>query len=159
MAANRERPAVGMMPEESEGSRGFKVEDRRRFTSEGEGAESPQAHKADESEEPQFAPSAAPQGPPAGRDAAGVGAGSLPEITFSSFILGLSTQALMYLGEIASPQGDKPTVDLASARQMIDVLGVLEKKTSGNLEKDEEQLLDSMLFDLRMKYVQLAKKG
>jgi len=79
------------------------------------------------------------------------------EINFSSFILGLSTQALMCLGEIQDPQTGKPQPDLHAARQLIDILGILKEKTVGNLHQEEAQLLDHILFDLRMRYVKLTK--
>jgi hypothetical protein len=79
------------------------------------------------------------------------------EINFSSFILGLSTQALMCLGEIPEPQSGRPQQDLDAARQFIDILGILKEKTAGNLLHEEAQLLDHILFDLRMRYVKLTK--
>jgi hypothetical protein len=80
-----------------------------------------------------------------------------PAVNFSSFILGLSTQALMCLGEIPDPQDGKPHPDLSAAKQFIDILGVLKEKTAGNLDKGETELLDYILFDLRMRYVKLRK--
>ncbi len=78
-------------------------------------------------------------------------------MNFSSFILGLSTQALMCLGEIPDPQDGKSHQDLSAAKQFIDILGILREKTSGNLDKGEAQLLDHILFDLRMRYVKRRK--
>ena len=82
---------------------------------------------------------------------------SLPEVTFPGFILGLSAQAMMYLGEVPDPQGGGPTKDPVAARQLIDIIGLLKDKTTGNLEKDEEQLIERILFDLRTKYVESTK--
>jgi hypothetical protein len=79
------------------------------------------------------------------------------EVNFSSFVLGLSTQALMCLGEIPDPQDGKPHQDLSAAKQFIDILGVLKEKTAGNLDKGETEFLDQILFDLRMRYVKLRK--
>ncbi len=78
-------------------------------------------------------------------------------VNFSSFVLGLSTQALMCLGEIPDPQDGKSHQDLSAAKQFIDILGVLKEKTAGNLERGETELLDHILFDLRMRYVKLRK--
>lgn len=142
------------MTEEKEGSRGFKVEDRRRFS-----PETREAREQGGGEKEGEDPSSFSEGTTAAQErGAERSSGPLPEITFSSFILGLSTQALMYLGEIPNPQDKQPHQDLLAAQQMIDVLGVLKEKTAGNLEKSEEQLLNSMLFDLRMKYVELVKR-
>lgn len=78
------------------------------------------------------------------------------EINFTTFVMGLSTQALMHLGEILEP-GAPQTPDLPAAKQMIDLLGVLREKTTGNLDAAEEQLLASMLYDLRMRYVEVSR--
>ncbi len=74
-------------------------------------------------------------------------------LTFSSFVLGLSTQALMYMGEVPSPDGHKTDVDIEAAKQMIDVLAMLQEKTSRNLDSDESQMVQQVLYDLRMRYV------
>ncbi len=71
--------------------------------------------------------------------------------------MGLSTQALMHLGEIPDPEAPHGP-DLPAAKQMIDLLGILREKTTGNLEAAEEQLLSSMLYDLRMRYVEVSRK-
>ncbi len=81
------------------------------------------------------------------------------EMTFSSFILGLSTQVLISLGEIPNAPGQAPRTDLTAAQQMIDVLAMLQQKTSGNLDAGEGQMLESVLYDLRMRYVKLKREG
>jgi hypothetical protein len=80
------------------------------------------------------------------------------EIDFSTFVISLSTQALMHLGEIASPLSGKVEIDIPVAKQMIDILGVLREKTRGNLNSGEERLMEDILFDLRMKYVEAVKQ-
>jgi hypothetical protein len=82
----------------------------------------------------------------------------LPEINFSTFIISLSTQALMHLGEIADPLSGKVNKDIPVAKQMIDIIGMLKDKTKGNLNAGEERLTEEILFDLRMKYVEAVKK-
>lgn len=77
----------------------------------------------------------------------------LPEINFNSLILSLSTSALIQLGEIQDPQTQKPSKNLSLAKQTIDLIGMLKEKTKGNLTPDEERLLDSVLYDLRMRFV------
>jgi hypothetical protein len=81
----------------------------------------------------------------------------LPEINFSSFILSLSTSALMHLGEVPDPVTEKVDKNLPLAKQSIDMLGMLRDKTRGNLTPDEEKLMDHLLTDLRWRYVREAK--
>lgn len=81
----------------------------------------------------------------------------LPQITFSMFLMSLSTSALVHLGEEPNPETQKTEVDLALAKQNIDILGLLEEKTKGNLTGEEERLLAQALFDLRMRYVERSK--
>lgn len=81
----------------------------------------------------------------------------LPQIDFSTFVLSLSTSALMHLGEAPNPDTNEVEMNLALAKQDIDLLGVLEDKTKGNLTGDEERLLAQVLFDLRMRFVERSK--
>lgn len=62
-----------------------------------------------------------------------------------------------HLGEAPDPVTRQPVVDLPLARHTIDVLGVLREKTKGNLDNDEERLIETLLFDLRSKYVERVK--
>ena len=130
------------MDEENE-HRGFKVEDRRRFSATGDPREDqPAATAPPASEAPRPAP--ALETPP------------MPEMTFSTFVIGLSTQALILLGEVDDASVGAAT-DLAAAKQLVDILGILHMKTRGNLEEAEAGLLDHVLYDLRMKYVQRSR--
>lgn len=135
---------------QSEG-KGFTVQDRRRF--------SPETGEA-RSDAPEQAPSAEPATGPSqsGETASESNQESLPEINFSAFIISLSTQALMHLGEIASPISGKVESDVPVAKQMIDILAMLKDKTRGNLNASEDRLMEDILFDLRMKYVEAVKK-
>lgn len=134
------------MEEEEKSGRGFKVEDRRRFSASGEVREG----------EPQDVPSDAGPGPmelppePADVDA-------LAELNFSTFVIGLSTQVLVLLGEMPDPASRAVATDLPGAKQLIDILGILEAKTRGNLDAAESSLLGSILYDLRMRYVQRSR--
>ncbi|MCI0636564.1 MAG: DUF1844 domain-containing protein [Actinobacteria bacterium] len=78
-------------------------------------------------------------------------------VSFSTFVLGLSTQALMLLGEIPDPSSGQTARDLVGSKHVIDILGILRDKTRNNLEQAEEHLLDSILYDLRMRYVELVR--
>ncbi|MGZ3418839.1 MAG: DUF1844 domain-containing protein [Polyangiales bacterium] len=83
----------------------------------------------------------------------------LPSIDFSTLVLSLSQTALVHLGDAPHPEGEDPKRDLLLARQTIDMLGMLQEKTKGNLSGSEERLLDQVLYDLRLRFVELSKKG
>ena len=83
---------------------------------------------------------------------------ALPRIDFSTFILSLSTSALYHLGLVEDPEtGRKGEPDLALASQTIDTLAILEEKTRGNLDAEEQRLLESLLYELRMRYVEVRQ--
>ena len=84
--------------------------------------------------------------------------GGPPEINFSSFILSLGSSALYHFGEIPDPVSGAKQRNLDLARQTIDILVVLRDKTTGNLGDDEARLLESLLHDLQMRYVQEREK-
>ncbi|MBI3799726.1 MAG: DUF1844 domain-containing protein [Deltaproteobacteria bacterium] len=143
-----------MATEEKENERGFRVQDRRRFTSTPDDLDSGQSpEQSAEHTRPEE-----PASPPHPEPRHSASSAHHAEISFSSFLLGLSTQALMYMGEIPPVPGQAPQQDLSAAQQMIDVLALLKQKTVGNLDSAEEAILENALFDLRMRYVELAKK-
>jgi hypothetical protein len=121
-----------------EREKGFVVKDRR-FTAKKEGEESPQP-KMEKREE-------SPREEKPEQDA------SLPEITFPSLLLSLSTSALIQLGEIQDPVSKQTVKNLPLAKQTIDLIGMLKEKTKGNLTSDEEKLLENMLYELKLWYV------
>ena len=77
----------------------------------------------------------------------------MPKINFETFVVSLNASALMHLGAIEDPTTGKTDKNLSMAKQTIDILKVLEEKTAGNLSKDEENLLKSILYDLKIIYV------
>jgi Domain of unknown function (DUF1844) len=79
------------------------------------------------------------------------------EIDFSSFIMSLATQVLMQLGEIKPPPGVAIDIDKAAAKQSIEILGMLQNKTKGNLDANETHLLEQILHNLRLSFVKAAK--
>ena len=81
----------------------------------------------------------------------------LPSLDFATFILSLSHSALMHLGEAPHPDDNQVRVSLPLAKQTIDLLGLLEEKTKGNLSGEEERLIGQILFDLRMRFVEKSK--
>ena len=134
------------MDEDKEERRGFQVRDRRRFAATGEA-------RAD-------APSEPPEPAPASDQGTGPQSHAPEEpVTFSTFVLGLSTQALLHLGEIPNPVTKTLERDLGAAKHVIDILGILREKARNNLDPGEEALLESILYDLRMRYVELSRRG
>ncbi len=80
---------------------------------------------------------------------------NLPEVDFSTFIISIYSSALVQLGEIPDPATGKRTKDLCIAKQTIDMIAMLEKKTLGNLDPEEERLMKTLLHELRMAYVKV----
>ena len=82
-----------------------------------------------------------------------------PGIDFAGFVLSLATNAAVLFGDIADPNtGERQPQNLLAASQMIEILAMLQVKTQGNLLPPESQLLDDLLYDLRMRFVQ-AQEG
>lgn len=148
------------MADERDESRGFKVTDRRRFSDTGETREeaerTPEPPAAAPAAEPLPAAAAPSEAALGGDEAFGHGDPDEP-LTFSTFVLSLSTQALCHLGEMASPFSGKIERDLVAGKQVIDILGILAEKTRNNLDATEQSLLDAILYDLRMRYVALVR--
>jgi Domain of unknown function (DUF1844) len=84
--------------------------------------------------------------------------GSLPEVDFGMFVMSLASSVLVHLGEIEHPESRAREANLPLAKQTIDLLGMLREKTRGNLSHEETQLLENLLYDLRMKYVDAKKR-
>jgi hypothetical protein len=84
---------------------------------------------------------------------------ALGPIDFSTHILSLASSALIALGKMPDPDGSAHPVDLETARHLIDVLAMLEAKTKGNLDEAEQKLLASLIYDLRVAYVDAQPKG
>jgi hypothetical protein len=83
---------------------------------------------------------------------------ALPGIDFSTFVLSLSHSALVHLGDAPSPEGRPQERNLPLARQTIDLLAILQEKTKNNLTGEEERLLDQVLLDLRLRFVEVSKR-
>jgi hypothetical protein len=79
--------------------------------------------------------------------------GPLPEMTFVSFLISLSSSAFIHLGDMPDPTTGETKKNLPLAKQTIDLLGLLREKTRNNLLEEEEKLFDHLLYDLRMRYV------
>jgi hypothetical protein len=135
-----------MTEEEKEKKKGFRVVDKRVSIQEEEKPKKGKKGKKKKEAEPQEAQekkqeAQQEQSPP------------LPEVSFATFIYSLSTSALVHLGEIPEPITEKMDKNLPLAKQTIDILGILQEKTKGNLTQEEENLLNNFLYDLRMRYV------
>lgn len=81
----------------------------------------------------------------------------MPPASLATLVNTLLTQALFYLGELA-PQGGEPVVNLDMAKHQIDTLNLLEDKTRGNLTEEELKILDTALYEARMRYVNVASQ-
>ena len=82
--------------------------------------------------------------------------GQAPPLSFSSFIFSLGTSALMLMGEKLSPEQPSTSVNLIQAKEIVDILSILEAKTRGNLTAEEGAVMKDMLYTLRMKYVEAS---
>ena len=130
------------MPEEEVSGNGFTIKDKRSFDSKGDLKEKTEDVKIEEKEEKteekrDYIP--------------------LPEVNFSSFLISLSSSVLLNLGEIADPVSGKKTQNMELAKQSIDIINMLKDKTNGNLEEEEKKLLESLLYDLKMRFVEAIK--
>ena len=86
------------------------------------------------------------------------GSGELT-MDFSTFILSLNASSLIHLGEIHDPQLKEISVNLPAAKHTIEILEILKDKTVGNLDDNENKLLNDILYNLRLKYIQHSKSG
>ncbi|MGI9570211.1 MAG: DUF1844 domain-containing protein [Desulfobulbia bacterium] len=82
----------------------------------------------------------------------------MPEVTFTAFVMSLNTSALFHLGEISDPTTGEKNLDLVLVKHTIDTLQLLEDKTKGNLNDEEQDLLKNALCDLKMRYVAKASQ-
>jgi len=133
---------MGNDKEDKEQEKGFVVKDKR-FSAKKEEKEEPRIKEEGKTEETAERNVFTQEGP-------------LPEIDFTSFIFSLSTSALIQLGEIQDPFTKELAKNLPLAKQTIDLIGMLEEKTRGNLTPQEEKVVETILYDLRMRYVKAA---
>jgi hypothetical protein len=132
------------MPEKKD----FTIKDRRIFSEEAQDVEEKEEQEKPSSEEPKEPAPEETAGPEEDQEDF-----PLPEINFSTFIFSLNTSVLVHLGAIEDPSTGKKAKNLSFAKQTIDILGMLEEKTQGNLTNDEEAMLKNILYDLRIIYV------
>ncbi|MFZ0960739.1 MAG: DUF1844 domain-containing protein [Terriglobia bacterium] len=141
-----------MVDEKNEPS-GFKVVDRRGFTSEGSRREeNPSEVQKPEPTPPAERPARPPVIEPEEAEIPGEPSG------FETLVSYLSTTTMFQLGLIAGPGGERIPADMTNAQRSIDLLQVLQEKTQGNLTPNESRLLDDVLYELRMTFVELQKR-
>jgi Domain of unknown function (DUF1844) len=133
---------MGNDKRDEEKEKGFVVKDKR-FSAKKEDEEEPKIKEEAKAEEPPREEGSAQEGP-------------LPEIDFTHFMFSLSTSVLIQLGEIEDPFTKTLVKNLPLAKQTIDLIGMLNEKTKGNLTPDEEKVMQYILYDLRMRYVKSA---
>jgi len=126
--------------------KGFVIKDKRSFDESGEAR--PGDLKKEDATESEESEGKSPEG-----EKAKAHEDYFPEVTFSSFVLSLSTTVMYHLGDFADPSTNKVEKNLAAAKQTIDMLTMLKVKTAGNLDADEKRLLEGILYELRMRYV------
>jgi len=138
----------------------FKVTDRRLFNADG----SPRDLPPEEKPEPEATP-AEPEVPPAAAEAAPEDDEEFSEedlaeardpASFVSFVMSIASNAASALGMMEHPVTHQREVDIELGKHWIDVLGMLQKKTEGNLTPQEKRMLEGLLADLRMQYVSLV---
>lgn len=160
-----------MANKENDEDTGFKVTDRRLFTEEGEPR--PEAYRPVTPEANRTAPAPPksesrtqappPRQAPGSRHQEQPRPGSQPmgeeelTIDFPSFLLSMATSAMVHMGEVADPATGRPAENLPAARQTIDILTILREKTRGNLSAEEQRLLDGLLYELRLKFLNKSK--
>ena len=83
-----------------------------------------------------------------------------PALNFTAFVLSLASTAAIHFGDLPDPvSGERQEVNLAGASQMIEILALLDQKTRGNLTAEERQVLEQVLYELRMRFVEAAGGG
>jgi hypothetical protein len=135
---------------EEEG-KGFKVTDRRRFTSDGD--------MKDNAREDTPRPKPAPEPSRASEPASGAGRGERPPMDFRTFVASLAANALGALGMLPKEQAQGLPVNPEVGREYIEILGMLHEKTRGNLSPEEENDLQRVLTDLRKAFVEVSKRA
>ena len=139
------------MEEEKKKDKGFVIKDRRLFDESG----SARVEKETNSEDKMRVedPEKGPETSPTEMDTPESEASPLPEINFASFIFSLSTTAMYHFGDFPDPVTKESRRNLPAAKQTIDILSILKTKTEGNLDEQEKQMLDGMLYEFRMRFI------
>lgn len=145
------------MAEASEGKKSFTVTDRR-FSKRAEEETSEEASTESEQAPVEETVTASQEESTERFDDTGPSEG-LPKADFTGFVLSLANTALVNMGVVPDPMGGQPAVNLDGAKQMIDILGIIQEKTRGNLAPEEDHILTEVLSEVRMKYVETVRLG
>jgi hypothetical protein len=144
----------------SDEKKDFEVKDRRIFSEENREDETQdKAQSTESSPETEEQTSSSAEESQATEDQEGPSAADaqqdppMPEINFATFVVSLNASALLHLGAIEDPNTGQTNKNLVMAKQTIDILNLLEEKTKGNLATDEKNLIENILYDLRIIYV------
>ena len=143
--------------EEEKKDKGFVIKDRRLFDESGAARVEEEMKPEDKKREEN--PEEGPRTSPAETDTPETEASPLPEINFASFIFSLSTTAMYHFGDFPDPVTKESQRNLPAAKQTIDILSILKTKTEGNLDEQEKQMLEGILYELRMRFIkEMANK-
>jgi hypothetical protein len=83
-----------------------------------------------------------------------------PQLSFTAFVISLASTAAIHFGDLPDPTSGEPgEVNLEGAQQMIEILALLDRKTRGNLTAEERQVLEQVLFELRLRFVDASGGG
>jgi hypothetical protein len=149
----------------------FQVVDKRRFDTAGHERTEESATAQPKAEQQQTAQPKAPQQQAEPTQAAGTVDSSsftlsdtqrddeAEPVAFTSFIMSLATQVLVQLGEMPAPEGMEIPIDLDAARQTIDIITMIQRRTKGNVSTEEARFLDEVLHSLRVSFVNAKKKS
>jgi len=137
--------------EEEKKDKGFVIKDRRLFDESGAARVEEEIKQEDKKRAEN--PEEGPRTSPAEMDTPETEAAPLPEINFASFIFSLSTTAMYHFGDFPDPVTKESQRNLPAAKQTIDILSILKTKTEGNLDEQEKQMLDGILYELRMRFI------
>ena len=128
-----------------EEEKGFVIKDRRSFDEQGDLKDQESGDEKKKEEPKENTAKEEPKRP------------ILPEVNFTSLIFSLSSSALFHFGDIADPQTGEKKKDLPLAKHAVDTISMLKEKTEGNLTKEEQTFITSVLTDLQWRYVKAAK--
>jgi len=139
--------------EEEKKEKGFVIKDKRIFDESGE------ARKEESKKEETTADAKTEEKPPEKDSQERAQEEYLPDVTFSSFVFSLSTTIMYHFGDFPDPVTKKAQRNLTAAKQTIDILNMIKNKTVGNLDNNEKEMLEGMLYELMMRYVKEMAKG
>jgi hypothetical protein len=144
----------------------FQVVDKRRFDSAGHERSTSTASTVQE--HPLSGPSKGEQAAPAAQETGNAGNFTMKDspqideaesVAFTSFIMSLATQVLVQIGEMPPPEGMSIPIDFDSARQTIDLMAMLQRRTKGNLSAEEARFMEEVLHSLRVSFISAKKKA